>query len=226
MMETNKELQEYIDIKAENRKLFSPFPEFDTEVTPMVTPSEIIEYTYCPRFLYYMNTLGIPQHEELRLKVLKGRQIHRQREKNNPNYLRKNPECVKKDVSVYLASTKIGVRGIVDEVLYLADGTLAPLDYKYTFYTEFIFKTHRIQSTLYALLIQEKYNKPVQKGYICYVRSGNSLKELVYTTEDFKKAINVVEEIFQIIQNGYYPRRTKYTNRCIDCTYRNICDKF
>jgi len=49
---------------------------------------------------------------------------------------------------------------------------------------------------------------------------------LVYTTEDFKKAINVVEEIFQIIQNGYYPRRTRYTNRCIDCTYRNICDKF
>jgi len=224
-MEINKEILEYIDIKSENKVLFTNLPEFDTEFTPMITPSEIIEYTYCPRFLFYMNTLGIPQHEELRLKVLKGRQLHRQREKNNPNYLRKNPECIKKDVSVYLASTKIRVRGIVDEVLHLSNGTLAPLDYKYTFYTDFIYKTHRIQSTLYALLIQEKYNKPVEKGYICYVRSGHSLKEVVYTPEDFKKALNVVEEIFLILQSGYYPKRTKYTSRCIDCTYRNICDK-
>ncbi len=221
----NKELQEFIEVLIENRiPSFVP-PDFDTEHTPMITPSEIIEYIYCPRYLYYLNILGIPQHEEIRLKVLKGRQIHRQREKNNPNYLRKNPECVKKDTSVYLASPKIGVRGVVDEVLYLSDGTLAPLDYKFTFFSDFIFKTHRIQSIIYALLIQEVYKKPVTRGYICYVRTGYSLKEIAYTNEDFQKAISVVDDIFEIIKKGYYPKRTKYTNRCIDCTYRNICDQ-
>ncbi len=219
------ELEEYIDLKAESGEILEPDDFFDTEHTPMITPSEIIEFVYCPRFLYFMNTLNIPQHEELRYKVIKGRQIHRQREKNNPNYLRKKIDCIRKDTSVYLASKKIGVRGIVDEVLHLRDGTLAPMDYKFTFYTEFTFKTHRIQSNLYALLIQDVYKKPVKKGFICYIRNGNSVKELEYTSNDFEKTLKIVETIKDILYKGYYPRKTKYPMRCVDCTYRNICDK-
>ncbi len=38
----------------------------------MITPSEVIEHIYCPRFTCFLNCLNIPQHEELRYKVLKG----------------------------------------------------------------------------------------------------------------------------------------------------------
>lgn len=224
-MTMDKSIEEYIELQSETEKFPNPIPEFDTESTPMITPSEIIEFIYCPRFTYFLNCLNIPQHEELRYKVRKGRELHRRREKTNINYIRKRPECIDRDISVYLASRKLGVRGIVDEVLHLADGTLAPMDYKFTNFTEFTFKTHKIQSTLYALLIQEVYQKPVQKGFICYVRGGNQLKEILYSTNDFEKAINVVNTIFDVILRGYFPRRTKYPNRCIDCCYRNICDK-
>lgn len=54
----------------------------DTESTVMITPSEVIEYLFCPRFLYFMNCLKIPQHEELRYKVMKGRALHERREKD------------------------------------------------------------------------------------------------------------------------------------------------
>ena len=43
----------------------------DTETTIMITPSEVIEHIYCPRFTYYMNVLNIPQFEDRRFKVLK-----------------------------------------------------------------------------------------------------------------------------------------------------------
>ncbi len=220
-----KIVEEFIDLQAETEILVNPIPEFDTESTPMITPSEIIEFIYCPRYIYFLNCLGIPQHEELRFKVLKGRELHRKREKTNLHYIRKRPECIDKDVSVYLASKTIGVRGIVDEVLHLADGTLAPLDYKYTNFTEYTYRTHKVQSSIYAMLIQEVYKKTVIKGYICYVRNGNQLKEIIYTPKDFEEAIFVIKTIFDIILRGYYPDRTKYPNRCIDCTYRNICDK-
>lgn len=44
-----------------------------------ITPSEVIEYLYCPRFIYFMNCLGIAQHEDQRFMVLKGREVHEQR---------------------------------------------------------------------------------------------------------------------------------------------------
>ncbi len=149
--------------------------DFDTETTPMITPSEVIEHLYCPRFTYFMNCLNIPQHEELRYKVLKGRELHEKRENENREYLRKKLGCVDKDISVYIASRKLGVRGIIDEVLHLSDGTLAPLDFKYAEYTDYTFATHKVQSSLYAMLIKENYHKPVKKGYICYTRSNNKI---------------------------------------------------
>jgi len=199
------------------------FPQFDTESTPMITPSEVIEHLYCPRFTYFMNCLNIPQHEDLRYKVLIGREIHEKRAKTNVSYFRKKINCIDKEVSVYIASRSLKIRGVIDEVLHLSDGSLAPLDYKYTELTDFTFRTHKIQSTLYALLIMENYKKPVKKGFICYARNSSKIKEIIYTKEDFCYSKDVVNEIFKIIQKGFFPKKTRWKTRCIDCCYRNIC---
>lgn len=195
----------------------------DTESTVMITPSEVIEHLFCPRFTYFMNCLNIPQHEELRYKVLKGRELHERKEKENREYLRKKIGCIDKELSVYVASGSLRLRGIIDEVLTLSDGSMAPLDYKFTEYRDFLFETHKVQSVLYAMLIRETYNKPVYKGYICYAKDGVSLKEVVYKDDDFGYAIEVVDEIFRVILRGYYPKKTVWPNRCIDCCYKNIC---
>lgn len=170
-----------------------------------------------------MNCLNIPQREELRYKVIKGRKIHERRGKENREYLRKKIGCVSKAISVYLASPKIRVRGIVDEVLEFADGSMAPLDYKYSEYTEHTFMTHKIQSILYAMLIEEIYKQPVKKGFICYVKEGTTLKEITYAPKDFDETKLLISEIFDIISLGFYPKKTKSRMRCIDCCYKNIC---
>lgn len=195
----------------------------DTESTVMITPSEVIEHLFCQRFTYFMNCLKIPQHEELRYKVLKGRDLHARREKENKEYLRKKIGCTGKELSVYVASPIVRVRGVIDEVLTLSDGSMAPLDYKYTEFRDFLFATHKVQSVLYAMLIKEIYRRPVYRGYICYARDGAGLKEVIYKDEDFEYAKAVVDEIFRVILKGYYPKRTRWANRCIDCCYKNIC---
>lgn len=189
----------------------------------MITPSEVIEHLFCSRFTYFMNCLNIPQHEELRYKVQKGREIHKWREKVNKNHMWKKIGCISRDYSIYLASLQLRVRGIVDEILTLSDGTMSPLDYKYAEFQDFTFKTHKVQSTLYAMLIDKIYDKPVKKGYICYVKKGSKIKEIVYNRADFEYAHATLDEIFNVIQKGYYPKKTKNTARCIDCCYKNIC---
>jgi len=95
-----------------------------------ITASDILEYLYCPRFIYFENYLDIPQHQEKRFKVQKGRDVHDDKQRINPAYLRKKLGCIERKSSVYLSSAR-GIRGIVDEILFLDDGSAAPLDYKY-----------------------------------------------------------------------------------------------
>lgn len=114
------------------------------------------------------------------------------RENENREYLRKKIGCEAKEISVYLTSPNIRVRGIVDEVLTLADGSLAPLDYKYAEYKDFLFETHKTQSVLYAMLLKDIYKKPVYKGYICYAKDGATVKEIIYKDTDFEYATNIL----------------------------------
>ena len=199
--------------------------ESESELEPevFITVSDVMEYLFCPRFIYFMHCLGIPQHEEKRYKVLKGRELHDAREKVNRNYIRKKLQCVRKDVAVYLVSRKFCLKGEVDEVLFLEDGTAAPLDYKFAEFKDKVYRTHKYQSALYGLMIADNYGVEVNRGFVCYTRSNHLVKEVKLSDKDFERAIALVNEVLEIIQKGFYPEATKNKVRCVDCTYRNIC---
>ena len=188
-----------------------------------VTASVLLEYLFCPRFIYFMNCLCIKQNEDKRFKVLKGREIHEDRQENNPDYLRKRIDCVGKEIGVFMASEKFHIKGTVDEVLTLSDGTMAPLDYKYAEYKDVVFKTHHYQSVFYGLLIKENYGRDVNRGFICYTRSGNYLKEISIIEQDFDVLQTMIKEILDITQRCYYPKGTEWEKQCEDCCYNRIC---
>lgn len=188
-----------------------------------VTPSHIIEYLYCPRFTYYEYVLCIPQYEERHYKVEKGRQVHDLKLERNKEYLRKRIGAVEKHADQYL--TNEFLRGAVDEVLLLNDGTMAPLDYKFAKFEDRIYETYRTQLECYAVLIEENFGKKVNKGFLVYTRSSNKLVELEISEEAKQDIRRVCKEINEIILQNYYPKATKFKQRCIGCTYRNICIK-
>ena len=182
-----------------------------------------MEYLYCPRFIYFMECLNIAQHEDLRFKVQLGRQVHQQKENINKDYLRKKIGCKNKELSVYLSSSRYHVRGILDEVLWLNDGSLAPLEYKFAEYKERLFQTYKMQLILQAMLITDNYQKPVNKGFLVFVRSRNYLLSIEIEEKDFQQAETIISRILEIIQLGTYPPKTRSTNKCVDCCYKNIC---
>lgn len=189
-----------------------------------ITPSEVIEYMFCPRFIYFMNVLKVGQHEHRRNLVNQGRLIHEQKLVTNKDYLRKKVGAIGKEADVYLTSEQLRIVGRVDEVLLLADGSMAPLDYKYAFWEHKTYQTLIMQQTLYALLIEEHYAKPVNRAFLVYVRSKNHIETIHITFAMKAEALKTIDHIFEIIDLSLYPRTTKYKTRCQDCTYRNICD--
>lgn len=188
-----------------------------------ITPSDVIEYLYCPCFTFYLNVLEIQQHEDKRLLVNKGRDMHHLKMVRNKEYLRKKVGAIDKEIDVYLVSKKLHLVGRVDEVLFLDDSTGAPLDYKYAFWNQKTYKTHSIQQVLYALLIEEIYDIKVRKAFVIFIRSKNKLVELEINNKKKNKAIIICREIFDIIEKNIFPKHTNYKRRCIDCTYKNLC---
>ena len=189
----------------------------------IITISDVLEYLFCPRFIYYMHCLDIPQHEDSRFKVIKGREVHDEKRITNTEYLRKKLGVVKKEINVFIASKNHHIKGIVDEILFLDDGTAAPFEYKYAEFKDTIFQTYKFQLVLHAMMIKENYKIDVKKGFICFTRSNNHIEEIVFTEKEFKKAIAIIGEILEIIDKGFYPGKSKYKNKCIDCCYSNIC---
>jgi CRISPR-associated exonuclease Cas4 len=155
--------------------------------------------------------------------VEKGRQVHDLKLERNKEYLRKRIGAVEKHADQYL--TNEFLRGAVDEVLLLNDGTMAPLDYKFAKFEDRIYETYRTQLECYAVLIEENFGKKVNKGFLVYTRSSNKLVELEISEEAKQDIRRVCREVNDIILQNYYPKATKFKQRCIGCTYRNICIK-
>ncbi len=196
---------------------------FSDGITISVTPSLVMEYLFCPRFIYFMECLNIPQREEMRLKVQLGRRVHDAKQQINKEYLRKKIGCIDKKILVYLSSSHYRVRGLLDEVLKLSDGSLAPLEYKFAVYRERLFSTYKMQLALQALMIIDNYQQPVHKGFLVFVRSKNYLLEVSLTEKELLRAQKVIDQVLDIIQTGKYPKRTQSRHKCIDCCYKNIC---
>ncbi|MDD3246493.1 MAG: CRISPR-associated protein Cas4 [Methanosarcina sp.] len=221
--ETGVEKDTDVEIDPEDEDCTAVEPYSDNDSGTIIRISDVLEYLFCSRFIYYMYCLDIPQYEEKRFKVIKGREVHETRKLTNRDYVRKKLNCTRKESEVFIASKQHHIKGIVDEVLFLEDGTAAPLEYKFAEYKDKIFKTYKFQLVLQALLIRENYNIEVNRAYLCFTRSNSLVKEMEISASDFKKAEKIIEEIIDIIQKGLYPKTTRSSRKCVDCCYRNIC---
>jgi CRISPR-associated exonuclease Cas4 len=188
-----------------------------------LTVTHLLEHLYCPRFTYFEYVLGIPERQEKRTLVQKGRAVHEERRHTNPNYLRKKLRVVARQFDVPLASAALGVRGSVDEVLTLEDGSMAPFDYKFAEAPAQVYHNQKMQSALYGLLIRETFGVPVRRGFLCYVRSKHQIVTLEHTEDDYAEVRRTLAEILEVIRTGLFPPATKCKARCRDCCYRNIC---
>lgn len=186
-----------------------------------ITPSEIIQYLYCPRFIWFEKVLGIPQYEEKSYKAMRGRYLHDDKQNVNKDYLRKKLGVTKKYQEQYLTNNIL--RGKVDEVLILDEGTAAPLDYKFAKYDDKVFNTYKTQLACYAWLIEDNFKLPANRGFLVYTRSKSKVVEVALEASFKADVKEKARAIVDIIDNNRFPKATRYKKRCIECTYRNIC---
>jgi RecB family exonuclease len=120
----------------------------------------------------------------------------------------------------------IELRGAIDELLLLPDGTVAPLDFKTRGYPtkDDSHEHYQYQLNCYALLLQRNGMKPAKKGYLLFfwpqayhlgaAQFATNLVELPITPEEGEAILAKVAAIVR----GPMPEAHR---ECVFCQYRD-----
>lgn len=187
----------------------------------MLSITNIVENTFCPKFTYYGIVLGLEQYEQKRGTVQSGRRHHANSEKTNKNFVPKNLSG-EKITSVKMYSKKYRYVGVVDHAI-ITDDEVIIIERKYMDQRK-IFSTLKVQLGLLAILLEENLHKPVHKAYVIFTKNSSRTQTTVEIDAAMREhALNMLTETRQIISMGSIPN-SSYDSRCVNCCYRNVCD--
>ncbi len=188
----------------------------------VITVSLIKEYLYCPNYLYFKEILGINQYLDNRYKIKKGQEIHKEKEIDK-KYLRKKLGVKEVWKEEKMVSDKYGLSGVADEILLLENGEMAPLDYKFSKYSDDLFDTLKYQLIAYSLLIEDTFKKKVNRAFVVFTRDNNKLVEVYIKYEDKLRVEEICREINKIREKGLCPNNICTEAKSKDCCYNKIC---
>lgn len=193
-----------------------------TYVGEMLNVADLVQYYYCPRKVYFLKVLQVPFIPKRKMDF--GGSEQKKEKKRVVE--RKDIFGIERDIvrdilrKVYIENTEIGLCGQIDIVLRLKDGSLIPIDIKYTDYAE-VHRRWRKQLTAYAMLLDYKFSCSVMKGILYFSKQN---KQIIIDIDDKDKefVLKDLETIRALIKSEILPRKSS-ENICKYCEVSRYC---
>lgn len=120
-----------------------------------------------------------------------------------------------------LQSGKFGMTGSPDRLIRTEDELMPSIIKTGNMPQNGIWQGDRLQLTAYAVLVEEKYDIPVRRGFVEYARWG-IVREAAIRRHERRNVLQILEKIKKI-QNGIMPEKPKDAP-CEYCGFTGICD--
>lgn len=167
------------------------------------------EYIFCPLIFYYKYVLGITNIPSLWSTI--GLDI----QEELTSYVEENYKILEKQA--FLKSEKYCLTGVVDFIIEYMNNP-APLEIKYS---KKIKPWWKYTLTAYALLIEEKYLKPVKTAVL--ILPGPKTIIINITDNERRYVEKTIQNMKKIFEETKQPKPTR---NCTNCDYKNICTKY
>ncbi|MEM2960836.1 MAG: CRISPR-associated protein Cas4, partial [Candidatus Bathyarchaeia archaeon] len=139
----------------------------EDDLPNLIPATWIKQYYFCPRIIYYLGVLGYS--ERLTESMIEGKEFHSSEErkaKRRKSVAGERKEHAKSVWSkIPVASKKIGLYGIIDEV-YETDNGLVVVENKFMKAPRKPYPSHIYQAVAYAMLAEEKLGRIARKVVI------------------------------------------------------------
>jgi len=178
----------------------------------MIDVSDIVQYLYCPRKLYFTKIVGI---RITRPKMNVGKEIH----ENVVKAFRRRKIEGELLENVYLESQKYGIKGCIDVIIKRGEEYI-PVDVKFSRFRN-IFYQWKMQLVAYAVLVEENFGCKVRRAYV-YLTENKEWIEVEILPEDKEALVKIIERVEEIIREEKYPKVGK-SKKCNYCEVSKLC---
>ncbi|MFY9195743.1 MAG: CRISPR-associated protein Cas4 [Methanoculleus sp.] len=171
-------------------------------ITDLVNVSDLNQYLYCPRRLYYLMFF---KTQEINVHLADGRGMHARQGRRGGWYR-----------EIYLRSESLGLHGRVD-LIDMQNGAV-PVERKrgYAYY-----ENDLIQLAAYAMLLEEHLDEPVPLGYL-YLYGTNERHPIDITERLRQKVTDTVVNI-RAMQIDNAPTFCENPRKCKKCSVIGYC---
>jgi len=195
----------------------------DPPATPALwlTVTDLRQYLYCARVIYFTYCQPVKRPTTVTHKMVEGQRQHeetaaRESRRSLRAYGLREGERL---FQVRLRSERLALSGRLDMVI-LSGNEVIPIEHKYT--SLGVGRHHLYQLAAYALLVEERWGRPVRRGFI-YLIPAKRAQEVIITTNRRTRATQALSEIRQLIATEAMPAPTRQRGRCTDCEFRRYC---
>lgn len=120
-----------------------------------------------------------------------------------------------------LLSEKFGLTGSPDRLIKIDENLIPSIIKTGNIPENGVWQNDRLQLTAYSLLVEEKYDSVMEKGFVEYARWGK-VREVTIKRHERRKILQIIERIKKI-QNGFMPEKPEKAP-CEYCGWNETCD--
>ena len=193
---------------------------------PVETPfrvTDLKQWVYCPRVLYYSTCL--PDVRPITYKMQAGIEAGQSEEGREA---RRSLRAYglsegRREFNVLLASTRLGLQGNVDMVIWTGDRKdeqVIPVDYKLSRQAGPHFK---LQLAAYGLLLEEREGIPARRGFVYYIPLRRA-EEVRLDKRLREKLFTALDAMHRMLWSEAMPPPTPVRAICVACEFRRFCN--
>lgn len=186
--------------------------------------TDLKQFAYCPRIVYYRYCLDRVQPATYKMSAGIEAQDRVEALEERRSLRAYGVQEGKRHFNVSLSSAGLGISGQIDLVVAVGAGAerrLIPVDYKLS--RREPGRHFKLQLACYALLLEEVWDAPVEKGYIYLIPMRKSIG-VEMTTRLRRDTQRQVTEIRDLVKAERMPEPTPRRGHCVDCEYRRFCN--
>lgn len=202
-----------------------------------VAVSELRQWLYCPRVVWYGRQFGALRPTTAMMKVGIDEEAERRQREVRRTFAGYGLPAVARRSRLPVWSESLGLRGMVDTLLELTPVTLEAacevpsLDGSQQSFVPVEFKTtmrrdqryNLTQLTAYALCIEEMTRTPVTFAFLVLLPSEKVARREILPG-DRRRIAALVEDVRDGLAATALPEATAHRGRCLACEFRRFCN--
>ncbi|MEW6505286.1 MAG: CRISPR-associated protein Cas4 [Chloroflexota bacterium] len=193
----------------------------DEEAPLMVT--DLKQWIYCRRILYYLTCLPDVRPTTYLMEV--GREQGKAEESRElrRTLQRYGLENARREFGVRLSSAHLGLRGVVDMVLWVDDAQpqqALPVDFKFS---HAVGEHVQLQLMAYGRLLEEVSGRPSPRGFLVEIPLRRTV-EVPFTPALRRRFEKELAAMQAVLRSEEMPPPAKRPAKCVVCEFRRFCN--